>query len=223
MSVFSRFIRRNIYKIKYGKDLKLSSNSNIKNPSFFEGKNSIGYGTEFKGYLGYGSYIGDNSKIHGKVGRYTCIGSDVKVINGFHPTKKIVSIYPAFYAKEHETTGSFVRETIYEGTRYADNDRKYPVVIGNDVWIGSNVIIIAGNTIGDGAIIAAGAVVTKDVAPFSIVAGVPAKKIDQRFSDEEIKLLLADPWWEKPNEWIIENAHYFSDINLFFDILKNNN
>ena len=81
-------------------------------------------------------------------------------------------------------------------------DNKGDIVIGNDVWIGYEAVILAGVTIGDGAIIGTRAVVTKDVPPYTIVGGVPAKPIRQRFSPEVIDRLLALRWWDWPVEKI---------------------
>ncbi len=84
-------------------------------------------------------------------------------------------------------------------------DNKGDIVIGNDVWIGYEAIILAGVTIGDGAIIGTRAVVTKDVPPYTIVGGVPAKPIRKRFSDEIISSLLETRWWDWPEEKISDN------------------
>lgn len=84
-------------------------------------------------------------------------------------------------------------------------DHKGDIVIGNDVWIGYEAVIMAGVTIGDGAIIGARAVVTKDVPPYTIVGGVPAKKIRRRFSDDVIARLLELKWWDWPAEQIQQN------------------
>lgn len=81
-------------------------------------------------------------------------------------------------------------------------DNKGDIVIGNDVWIGYEAVIMAGVTIGDGAIIGTRAVVTKDVPPYTIVGGVPAKPLRQRFDDETVKRLLALKWWDWPVEKI---------------------
>ncbi len=81
-------------------------------------------------------------------------------------------------------------------------DNKGDIVIGNDVWIGYEAVVLAGVTIGDGAIIGARAVVTRDVPPYTIVGGVPAKPIRKRFSDAEIARLLELKWWDWPVEKI---------------------
>ena len=83
-------------------------------------------------------------------------------------------------------------------------DRKGDIVIGNDVWIGYEAVILAGDTIGDGAVIGARAVVTKDVPPYAIVGGVPARVIRSRFPEETVKALLRLKWWDWPAERIQE-------------------
>lgn len=83
-------------------------------------------------------------------------------------------------------------------------DNKGDIVVGNDVWIGYEAVILAGVTIGDGAVIGARAVVTKDVPPYTIVGGVPARTIRRRFSDETIAALLRLRWWDWPLERIAE-------------------
>ena len=84
-------------------------------------------------------------------------------------------------------------------------DNKGDIVIGNDVWIGYEAVVLAGVTIGDGAIIGARAVVTKDVPPYTIVGGVPAKPIRKRFSDADITQLLELRWWDWPEEKIAKS------------------
>lgn len=84
-------------------------------------------------------------------------------------------------------------------------DNKGNLIIGSDVWIGYEAVILAGVTIGDGAIIGSRAVVTKDVPPYTIVGGIPAKPIRKRFDDETISRLLEIKWWDWPKERIAEN------------------
>ena len=84
-------------------------------------------------------------------------------------------------------------------------DNKGDIVIGNDVWIGYDAVILSGVTIGDGAVIGTRAVVTKDVPPYTIVGGVPARQIRRRFDEETVKRLLELKWWEWSDERIKEN------------------
>ena len=93
-------------------------------------------------------------------------------------------------------------------------DNKGDIVIGNDVWIGYEAVIMQGVTIGDGATIGTRAVVTKDVPPYSIVGGVPARPIRKRFSDEVIAQLLEIKWWDWPDEKIKENISAIQSGNI---------
>ncbi|MBT8276145.1 MAG: CatB-related O-acetyltransferase [Bacteroidia bacterium] len=96
---------------------------------------------------------------------------------------------------------TYINKRLLDGlmTKYKTNER---TIIGNDVWIGKNVIILGGVTIGNGAIIAAGSVVTRDVPHYHIAAGVPAKSIRQRFSDKVVEELLELEWWNKSEDEI---------------------
>jgi virginiamycin A acetyltransferase len=99
---------------------------------------------------------------------------------------------------------------------------KGSIVIGNNVWIGDNVIILSGVKVGDGAVIGAGSVVTKDVAPYAIAVGNPARVIKKRFSDEIINSLIKIHWWDWSEEKITKNRAFFemnfSNIKDNFDI-----
>ena len=85
-------------------------------------------------------------------------------------------------------------------------------MIGNDVWIGNDVRIFPGVTIGDGAVVGTGAVVTKDLEPYGIYAGVPAKLIRKRYDVGTIDALLDLKWWEKDEEWLREHSAWFADV-----------
>ena len=93
-------------------------------------------------------------------------------------------------------------------------DNKGDIVIGNDVWIGYEAVIMSGVTIGDGAIIGTRAVVSKDVPPYTIVGGIPAKPIRKRFSDEVVSSLLEIKWWEWSDERIRENLSAIQSGNI---------
>ena len=97
-------------------------------------------------------------------------------------------------------------------------DNKGDIVIGNDVWIGYEAVILAGVKIGDGAIIGTHSVVTKDVPPYTIVGGVPAKPIRKRFSDDAIAALLAERWWDWPIDKIAANLEAIQSGHI--DLLK---
>lgn len=93
-------------------------------------------------------------------------------------------------------------------------DNKGDIVIGNDVWIGYEAVILSGVHIGDGAVIGARAVVTKDVAPYTVAGGVPAKKIKLRFDEETVRRLLTLRWWDWPAEKIQKNLSAITQGNL---------
>lgn len=158
------------------------------------------------------SYIGDNSKVKNCfIGKFCSIGPDVKIGLGIHPIDKI-STYPGFYSKR-----ASVPVRIGIDQFFVEEKR---IKIGHDVWIGSNCVILDGISIGNGAIIAAGSVVTKDVKPYSIVGGVPAKIIRMRFEDDQITLLENFKWWDKDLDWLRTHSKLFLDSDLFFTMLS---
>ena len=124
------------------------------------------------------------------IGRYVSIGRHVDICLTQHPTDWLSTSarqYNADYLRWRTFTGTSVAAMPYEITQ--------PVTIGNDVWIGNRAIVMGGVTIGDGAIVAAGAVVTRDVPPYSIVGGIPAKVMRRRFDDDTISEIRASEWW----------------------------
>lgn len=184
-----------------------------------EGGNIIHNGTEFSGRLGYGSFIGEKCCINASVGKYCSIASSVKTIAGKHPTSRFVSTHPSFFSLLKQSGFTYVSSQLFDEFDYADGTNRFSVIIGNDVWICSGVTILEGVKIGDGAILAAGAIITKDVEPYTIYAGIPAKKIGQRFNDQIIEKLLELQWWTKDEKWIKHHAYLFCDVNVFLDSL----
>ena len=211
-----RFIKQILLRLKHKKKhITFSARCNVTLSSQFEGHNFIGYQTAFSGTLCYGSYIGDHSRLSATIGRFCSIADRVFTVNGFHPSHTFCTTHPAFYSANNCVGLNFGQASVptFSEFRYADTENHTDVVIGNDVWIGSGATLLAGITVGDGAIIAAGAVVTKDVDPYAIVGGVPARAIKKRFNDEEIAFLMALQWWNKPPEWIEQNYRHFDHID----------
>ncbi|RGS74952.1 CatB-related O-acetyltransferase [Coprococcus sp. AF21-14LB] len=220
MTFIKTMLKKFYYMCKFKKkNVTLCRGCNIDRGSFFEGNNVIGSGTHFKGTLGYGSYIGNNSEINGKIGKYCSIANNVHVIMGMHPTEIYVSTHPCFFSNKCQAGFTYTSSNTYIEQKYADNE-KNPVVIGNDVWIGFGVSIMSGISIGDGAIIGAGTLVTHDVEPYTIVVGIPGKVLKKRFTDKEIEFLLNFKWWDKTEDWLKSNVQDFNDISKF--IMKNN-
>ena len=205
---------RYIYtKIKHGKRLKFCYSSIIGKGAHFEGFNSIGANSAFTGIMGHHSYMSKNCDIYASIGRFTSIGSNVQTIMFRHPTTyPYVSTSPVFYSTQQQCGETFADKETFEECVMLDHKQHCAVAIGNDVWINSNVTIISGVTIGDGAVVLAGAVVTRNVPPYSIVAGVPAKVIKYRFSQTDIEWLLKTKWWEHDINWIRDNWRKFNNI-----------
>ncbi|TWB07366.1 DapH/DapD/GlmU-related protein [Bradyrhizobium stylosanthis] len=153
--------------------------------------------------LGDYSYLGENCEVaDAAIGKFTAIANSVRIGAPNHPMGR---------ASQHRFT--YVPE-YYEASASRDRDffadrRGDRVIVGNDVWIGHAAILLPGVNVGDGAVIAAGAVVSRDVAPYTIVGGVPARPIRKRFDDAVAASLRRIAWWDWPDELIFERLANF--------------
>lgn len=173
----------------------------------FGGKNGMLEGCNFSGKItiGYCTTLGANNIIHGDVtiGKYCQLGFNVALISTNHPIS-------------HMTI--YINKNLFDGElkKFKTEEK---IEIGHDVWIGHNAIVLGGVTVGNGAIIAAGAVVTRDVPPFAIVAGVPAKVIKMRFSDHIVNQIEALQWWDKTDDELEKIKPLFMrDFNIVNDL-----
>jgi acetyltransferase-like isoleucine patch superfamily enzyme len=202
-------IKNTIIKIKNrNKSLKFEAGVQLNNCEFGMFNRIARNSNLYKVKLGDMSYVGAGTSLsHVNVGKFSCIGPDVKMGTGIHPTNTFVSIHPAFYSSKVRAQVTFTKADIFKEFE--------PITIGSDVWIGTRVIVLDGVNIGHGAIVAAGSVVTKDVPPYSIVGGVPAKFIRHRFTEEQIASLLEISWWNRSLDWIRDRSVQFQNVETF--------
>lgn len=199
--------------------LKIEYRAKAAKNSVFEGYNKLSHHSYFSGELGYASYIGANSVVIGKIGRFCSIAESVQFLTLTHPTQSFVSTHPYFYSTKKQSGFSFTEKQLFDEEPCIPGS-KYSIIVGNDVYIGFGAIIVGPCRIGDGAVIAAGAVVTRNVEPYSIVGGVPAKHIKYRFSPHQIKELMALKWWNKDLKWLSHNYGYFENVDKLIEINK---
>ncbi|MEZ9027553.1 CatB-related O-acetyltransferase [Vibrio cyclitrophicus] len=174
--------------------------------------------------IGFGTYIGKNCEIKfSTIGKFCSIGNNITLVSNNHPVKNYVSTHPAFHRPNHPLMSqlglNFECREIYPEYK-SKLIGEYRTVIGNDVWIGTNVTIVEGVRIGDGSVIACGSVVTKDVEPYSIVAGVPAKVIKFRFDEKQRQAILNSRWWDWELDRLKCLSHQFNNINDFLETLQ---
>ena len=190
----------------------------------FEGRNFVGRRANFFGSLGYGTYVGDESLMSAEVGRFCSIGSRCHYVNTRHAFKEpFVSTSPLFFSAVSNTfagKNSFADRQMFDEYTYYDKERQIVNKIGNDVWIGLDVRLVGGVTIGDGAVVLTQAFVTKDVPPYAIVGGIPAKIIGYRYDQETIDFLLRTKWWENDERWFKENWELLCDMNKLKEYYK---
>lgn len=153
-------------------------------------------------------YVGASARI--RIGRYCSFAKRTAVLLGGEHNHGFVSTYPFFPLWGHARPDGFL-------------GHKGDIEIGNDVWVGYGAIILSGVVIGDGAVIAAGATVTSGVKPYTIVGGIPAKHIKNRFEPAAIEQLLKIKWWEWPEARVrvFMSMLQSGDIHRFIEEAKN--
>jgi len=152
---------------------------------------------------------GYNQIANAEIGKFVSIAWGVRINPPNHPSYDRVAQHHFTYRSKQFGFSDTDDDSIFEWRK------QNAVFIGNDVWIGHNALIMPGVTIGDGAVIGAGAIVTKNVEPYSVMVGVPARKIKMRFNPEQIEKIKNSKWWDWSHEQIKERLQDFKDIDLF--------
>ena len=193
--------------------LRIGYNSHITHSDFGQyvtiGNKVVATQATFGNY----TYIGDNSIIcRCHIGNFCSLSSSVHISPGRHPTD-FISTHPSFYSTDKPAQVTFVNQEHFPLG-------KTPAEIGNDVWIGANATIMDGIKVGNGAIIAASAIVTHNVPDFAIVGGIPAKIIRYRFTPKQIKFISQTKWWAKDISWYRQHSDKFQNFDDFKNIFS---
>ena len=159
-------------------------------------------------FLDYSYAAGDVQIIYSDIGKFCSIASHVRLNPGNHPMGRVT---------QHHMTYRRVQYGFGEtdDAAFFDWRRADKVTIGHDVWIGHGAIVLPGVTVGTGAVIGAGAVVTKDIEPYTIAVGVPARPLRPRFDAGVVEALLAIAWWDWPREVLEERFEDLNDLETF--------
>ena len=166
--------------------------------------------------IGFGTFIAPDVKVRDKntvIGKYCSIASGSHIGTGRHPLDALSTnamVHSDCFQKEGPIGILPENRVVFE--------HHLPVRIGNDVWIGLNAVIMDGVSVGDGAVIGTGAIVTRDVPPYAIVAGVPARIIKYRFDEETIRRLVQNPWFERDHEFV--KTLPMGDVRKCLEILE---
>lgn len=213
---FKELIKKGIFYSQHiNKEIKVPFSVKVSQKTKLEGANVVGEDANIAySNIGFGTYIGTNTSLpFSSIGRFCSIALNIELIIGTHPTDRFVSTHPSFFSTSKVSGFSFVNEQKFKEISWIDDKKQILLKIGHDVWIGAGAKFMQGLTIGDGAIIAAGAVITKDVEPYSIVGGIPGKIIRYRFDPEDIDFLKSIKWWDLPIHKIKEYAPLFENIS----------
>lgn len=203
--------------VNYGKNLNIGYFTSISNVKFGIYNSINDHCVITNSSLGNFTYISTGTRItRTSLGAFCSIGPECMIGLGKHPSQIFISTHPVFFSTLNQSGITF-------------SDRSYfnefqSIEIGNDVWIGARSIVLDGVKIGNGAIIAAGSVVTRNIPPYSIVGGVPAKIIRYRFTDSQIEFIDSSRWWEFDIKFLqsnFKNMHNFDSFKKMVSNYKN--
>jgi len=156
----------------------------------------------------YSFFAGYNQVYYSIIGKFCSVASYARINTTNHPTYDRIAQHHFTYRSELFGFGA-------DDAEFFARRKGKAVKVGHDVWIGHNAVIMPEVTVGNGAVIGAGAVVTKDVEPYSVVGGVPAKKIKMRFPDDLVERIERSKWWDWEHETIRERLADFRDMEAF--------
>ena len=169
------------------------------------GENSVLVESSFGDY----SYCaGNNSIFYSTIGKFCSIASDVRINPGNHPMERVIQHHCTYRRRQYGFSAT-------DDESFFDWRRKDHCTLGNDVWIGHGVTIMPGVSVATGAVVGSGAVVTKDIPPYAVAVGVPARIIRKRFENSTIDKLLTIAWWDWPREKMESSFHLLNDIEEF--------
>lgn len=157
----------------------------------------------------YSYTAGDVSIIYSEVGKFCSIASHARLNPGNHPMERVTQHHMT-YRRNQYGFGP-------DDDAFFDWRRAHKVTVGHDVWIGHGAIILPGVTVGTGAVIGAQAVVSRDVAPYTIAVGVPARPLRMRFPEEVAQKLLQIAWWDWPRELLEQRFEDMNNLDLFLE------
>lgn len=199
---YYRSLARNYKLAKQARGVFISPDAFVENSSLSDYVKVYPRAFLLNAKVGAYSYVGQDTSLKFiEVGKFCSIGPNVKTGLGIHPTK-LVSTHPIFYSNMKQCGWALRTESIF--------DEQPLTTVGNDVWIGAGAILMDGISVNDGAIIGAGAVVTRDVPPYAIVGGIPAREIAFRAAPEEVAVLRRLAWWDWPPDRLAANVDSFN-------------